>query len=336
MRDKPMKISCGGLLFALFSLVSVPAWSLDIMLSNDDSCNAEGVNILADVLEAAGHRVEVYSPAGEQSGVGGGISTAIFSDYDISNVGYEGATGAANRYCVRIPTDSPEEGSEEVFLASATPGDSVRVGLAARGDRLTDLVISGINDGTNIGTRAPQSGTIAAAMAALAEGIPGIAVSLQSSQRDDIGPSMTFEQLAELVVLVIAELEANRTAGEPLLPPLTGLNINTPASTPRGIVHTTLGNMTDVQIGATATEDGVTNGFNGFTTLADLVGEEAAAELENNPDATVDDFAAAGLDINDETSMNAAGYITITTLDGDMTATLRKRELLQVKLRDLR
>ena len=33
--------------------------------------------------------------------------------------------------------------------------------------------------------------------------------------------------------------------------------------------------------------------------------------------------------------MNAAGYITITTIDGDLTATLRKRELLQVKLRNL-
>ena len=70
--------------------------------------------------------------------------------------------------------------------------------------------------------------------------------------------------------------------------------------------------------------------------LAELLGDEdLAEELQNNPDATVQDFADAGLDVEDETSMFVAGYITITTLDGDLTAGLRQRELTQVKLRGL-
>ena len=60
-----------------------------------------------------------------------------------------------------------------------------------------------------------------------------------------------------------------------------------------------------------------------------------AFDLLQRDQQTVEDFAEAGLDVQDETSMYVAGYITITTLDGDYTATLRKRELLQVKLRDL-
>jgi 5'/3'-nucleotidase SurE len=327
----------GLFLCALISILAAPAWSLNILVGNDDSCTTEGINILADTLEAAGHTVHVYSPAGEQSGVGSSISTDVFQEYDISNVGFAGPTGNENRYCIRIPRENPEEGNDELINASATPRDSMNVGLAVMGDNPPDLVISGINDGLNIGSRAIESGTVGAALAPLNRGIPGIAVSAQSTRRDDTEPGagLTLEEVAVLVVSIIAELEANRVPGEPLLPPMTGLNVNIPTVTPRGIAHTTLGIMTSVQIGPTLQGDSVINGFNGFTTLADLVGEEAAEELENNPDATVEDFAAAGLDIEDETSMNAAGYITITTLDGDLTATLRKRELLQVKLRDL-
>ena len=322
-------------LCGVLGMTALPAQSLNILVGNDDSCTTEGLNIMADTLEAAGHTVTVYSPAGEQSGVSSSISIKVFSEYDISNTGFNGPSGGDNRFCVRIPADSREEGSEEEFIASATPRDSMLVGLAVMADNPPDLVISGINDGSNIGRRALESGTVGAAMAPLNSGIPGIAVSAQSTQRPDLGPGVTLQELADLVVSVIAELEANRADGEPLLPDRTGLNINTPAGPSRGIVHTTLGVMTDVLIGPTVEGDRVVNGFNGFTSLADLVGEEAAEELESNPDATVEDFAEAGLDVQDETSMNAAGFITITTIDGDLTATLRKRELLQVKLRNL-
>ena len=49
----------------------------------------------------------------------------------------------------------------------------------------------------------------------------------------------------------------------------------------------------------------------------------------------MEDFANAGLDVNDEASMHVADYITVTTIDGDLTAALRQRELTAVKLRNL-
>lgn len=313
---------------------ALPAWSLNIMVTNDDSCNAEGINTLMDTLEAAGHQVTMYAPAGEQSGRGGAISTAIGNHYDVSNVGFHGPTGAANRYCIRIPSENPAEGAEEEIVISATPKDSALVGLALMADNPPDLVISGINDGQNIGFTATSSGTVGAAVAALGEGYPAIAVSRNRFSGEE---GMSFADVANFVVDVVAELEASRTDSDALLPPLTGLNINNPAGIPRGVVHTELGSQSDINFGPGVNDDGSTSvNFEGLLTLEELVGDAAlAGQLAANPDATLQDFADAGVDISDESSMSVAGYITITTLDGDLTGGLRKRELLQLKLRAL-
>lgn len=326
-----------GLIVALsaaLSLAGTPAWSLDVLLGNDDSCNSEGINTLADVFEAAGHTVTVYAPAGEQSGVGSSVSTNVFTAYDISNVGFSGPTPADNRFCVRVPTESPEEGVDEEVIASASPRDAVMVGLAVLGDNIPDLVITGINDGSNTGLAVIGSGTVGGALAAVREGIPAIAVSRFRDEFNEAG-ALSYQQVAEFVVSVVDQLESNRTAGGALLPAGTGLNINFPARSPRGVVHTTLGPLNNVRLGPEATGEVISVSFGGFVTLEDLVGEEAAAALDSNPDATVADFAEAGLDVEDEASMHVAGYITITTLDGDLTAKRRQRELLQVQLRGL-
>ena len=314
---------------AALTLISTPGWSLDILVANDDSCNAEGINVLMDTLEAAGHKVTMYAPAAEQSSKSSSIYTEdIGVTYDISNVGFEGPTGAENRYCIRIPILDPEEGGEGQIVASATPFDSVQVGLAAMGDNPPDIVISGINSSQNIGNRAINSGTVGAALSAMRNGIPAIALSRHYN-------GSSYQPAADFVVTLVSELDAGRADGEPLLPPRTGLNVNVPVGPARGVVYTTLGTASDLTLRHEATDEGVQLLFDDFIFLADLIGEEAAAELENNPDATVEDFAEAGLDVEDETSMFVAGYITITTLDGDLTAKRRKRELMQVKLRGL-
>lgn len=332
MRLKFPKIRSIALTIGIFAGVSTPGYALNILVGNDDSCNSEGVNILMDALEAAGHTVTMYSPAGEQSGKSSSASTNLFKAYVVSNVGFEGPTGADNRYCVRVPTESPEEGSEEEFIASASPRDSIAVGLEFMQDSPPDLVVTGINRGQNTGKVAVASGTVGGAVAAIQAGIPAIAV---SRHRFATAEGLTIEQGANFIVALVAELEAKRIEGQPLLPAFTGLNVNTPVGTPRGVAHTSLGYDTDLLFGPTLTDGEVIVGYNGILQLSALIGEEAAAELEANPNATVQDFADAGLDTNDETSMYVANYITITTLNGDYTATLRKREVMQVKLRDL-
>lgn len=332
MHRNSIRSLLGGLGAALLGF-TLPAWSLNIMVTNDDSCNAEGINTLMDVLEAAGHQVTMYAPAGEQSGRGGAISTNIGSSYDISNVGFHGPTSADNRYCVRVPADNPAEGAEdEEITISATPKDSALVGLARMTDNPPDIVVSGINSGQNIGTVAYSSGTVGAAVAAIGKGVPAIAVSRNVFTDED---GMSYTDLARLVADVIAELDAGRAEGAPLLPEDTGLNINNPAGAPRGLVHTTLGGS-DLRFGPALNEGGgVSVSFAGVLSLEEIIGDPVLAEeLAANPAATLQDFAEAGVDITDEASMSVAGYVTITPLDGDLTAGLRKRELLQLKLRE--
>ncbi len=317
---------------ALLGLAS-PALALNIMVANDDGCNSEGANTLMDALEAAGHTVTMYAPAGEQSGKGGSINTSRSMPFDISNVGFHGPTGADNRYCIRMLVDNPEEGAEEAeVIGSASPRDSVLVGLAAMGDNPPDLVVTGINAGQNIGTSALVSGTVNSAMAAIQKGVPAIAVSRSIFAGEG---AMSIADGAQFVVRLIAELEANASDGQ-LMPPYTGLNVNTPGAPARGVAHTTLGYQSDLRFGPALNRNGeVVNSFGGLLSLAELVGEEAAAALEADPEASIADFAAAGVDINDESSMYAAGFVTITTIDADVTANLRRRELLQLKLRGL-
>ncbi len=327
---KPIYTLAALCLFLL--CLAQPASALNILVTNDDSCNSEGVNTLADVLEAAGHSVTVVSPAGQQSGKSSSISTQVFKAYDISNKGFLGPTSAKNRFCVRVPTPSPEEGAgERLLTASASPRDSALVGLQMLRDTPPDLVVSGINDGQNIGAVAVASGTVGAAVAALQQGYPAIAVSRNKIEEEG---ALSFEELAKTVVSVIAKLEAVRAKGEPVLPERTGLNINSPRGKPRGIAFTQLGNQSDIALGPMAKGDQIIVGFS-LLSLADLIGKPAAKALSANPNATLKDFAAAGLDVTDESSASVAGFITISTIDGDYTASPDKQMLVQKWLGEL-
>ena len=214
---KSLALPLGSALLVL----SAPALSLNLLLVNDDSCNSEGINTMADVLEARGHTVTMVAPAGEQSGKSSSISAEVGQSYDISNTGFEQSTSAANRYCVRVPTKNPEEGAPEgLITASASPRDSALVGLQLMTANQPDMIISGINDGQNVGRVAVTSGTIGAVVAGLQVGIPSIAISRHRFTDED---GVSLAGAANIVADVIAELESKRIDGQPLLPAFTGI-----------------------------------------------------------------------------------------------------------------
>ena len=98
-----------------------------------------------------------------------------------------------------------------------TPADAVKLALYSLMPRVPDLVVSGINDGANVGINVLYSGTVSAATEAAVLGVPAIAVSLD--QKKD--PPFTWglpliESLAQRVL----------TYG---LPPGIALNVNIPA-----------------------------------------------------------------------------------------------------------
>ena len=74
--------------------------------------------------------------------------------------------------------ESKIEGIKEAYSVSGRPADAVRFALAHLGnDRSFDLVVSGINRGANVGDISHLSGTVGAAMEAVFQGVPAIAVS---------------------------------------------------------------------------------------------------------------------------------------------------------------
>jgi len=125
------------------------------------------------------------------------------------------------------------------YASDGTPVDCVRLAKLGLIEGFEpDLVVSGINHGSNLGDDITYSGTVAAALEALLLGIPGIAVSQQSTAREmdfRLGERFAFDVAADFAARVIEELD------DVPLPAGTLLNVNVPAGDPDGVEVTRLG-----------------------------------------------------------------------------------------------
>lgn len=166
-----------------------------ILISNDDGIMAPGIRALAERLSKE-HEVTVVAPSREQSGVGHSVTylTPIFS------------------YPYRIP------GVDAVaYAVDGSPVDCVKFGINRILDEKPDLVVTGINQGPNIGMDVFPSGTVNSAIAAVIEGVPAIAVSLVDFMSSD------FEASAEMAARLV-----NFVKDHPI-PKGMLLNLNVPA-----------------------------------------------------------------------------------------------------------
>ena len=128
-----------------------------ILITNDDGIDAPGLAAMVEALQGL-DTLYVAAPAGNQSGVGTGITI-----------------GRSLR-AVRHP-DGP--GGTVRYSLDGTPSDAVKFGLAhLLGGEKPRLVASGINLGPNIGRNVRCSGTVGAAFEAVASGIMALAVSV--------------------------------------------------------------------------------------------------------------------------------------------------------------
>jgi 5'-nucleotidase len=191
---------------------------MKVLLTNDDGIMSEGLQALRRALAGLpGIELAVIAPDSNRSAVGRGITTrrplwVEEIDFGDGTVGY--ATDGTPVDCVRFATLGLIDG----FHA--------------------DLVVSGINHGSNLGDDITYSGTVAAALEAIVLGLPGIAVSQQSGAGEldfRIGAVFDFSTAARFVARVISEIE------EVPLPQGTLLNINVPAGEPDGVEVTRLG-----------------------------------------------------------------------------------------------
>src|SRR5204863_5526634 len=176
-----------------------------VLLTNDDGIEAGGLQALRkELLKLPGIQLAVIAPDGNRCAMARSITTrrplwVEEVDFGDGTVGY--ATHGTPVDCVRL----------------------ARLGLI-EGFR-AELVVSGINHGSNLGDDITYSGTVAAALEAIVLGLPGIAVSQQSTAREldfRAGSGFQFEVAARFTSRLVAELESVP------LPTGTLLNINVP------------------------------------------------------------------------------------------------------------
>lgn len=191
------------------------AAALNIVLTNDDGWSTNNIQALFTKLQAAGHNVIMSTPCTNQSGKGGAINFMKAVSIDRSQISEQKAcvgdtdtTLAFKKYVEGTPVMAALYGID--VLSTEVWGQA------------PDLVISGPNEGNNLGYMDNHSGTLGAANIAIARGIPAIAVSAATSDTDNAA------RVADVVVKLVSTLEAQRKSGEPLLPAFSGLNVNTP------------------------------------------------------------------------------------------------------------
>ena len=189
-----------------------------MLLTNDDGIEAEGLQTLRRaLLRVPGVEVAVVAPDGNRSAFARMITTR--RPLWVQEVDFDdGTTG---------------------YATDGTPVDCVRLAKLGLIDGFApDLVVSGINHGSNLGDDITYSGTVAAALEALLLGIPGIAVSQQSTAREmdfRLGDRFAFDVAADFTARVVEELDDVPLAEGTLL------NVNVPAGDPEGVEVTKLG-----------------------------------------------------------------------------------------------
>lgn len=161
-----------------------------ILISNDDGIQSEGLLALENALASAG---EIYTVAPDR--VQNSMSHALTLHRPL-----------------RV-----QELAARRFAVDGTPTDCVKLALTGLLPARPDLVVSGINQGPNLGDDIIYSGTVSAAIEGALLGVPAIAVSLASFKNFD------FRAAAAFSAALVSRILHNG------VPPETLLNVNVPA-----------------------------------------------------------------------------------------------------------
>ena len=168
-----------------------------ILVSNDDGITSTGIRNLVDVVKELGE-VIVVAPDSPQSGMGHAITVGDTLRLNESHI-FEGV---------------------KAYECSGTPADCVKMArhfVLKNNHRQPDLVVSGINHGSNTSISVLYSGTMSAAIEGAIEGTPAIGFSLC-----DYSHKADFSHTAEYVRKIVKQVLAKG------LPKGTALNVNIP------------------------------------------------------------------------------------------------------------
>ena len=203
----------------------VVAEARNIVITNDDGLTSNVV-ALYKALKADGHDVIVSVPCQNQSGMGAALGLRPLTPLESAcrnNAATAGASGAG-------PMTRDGLGSD-FYYVNSTPVMAVLYGLdivaMTRWGKAPDLVLSGPNEGQNVGAIAISSGTISAAQFAALRGLPAIAL---SAGQNSAGPDLDNAQspaIAEKSADLVRVLDAASKGGR-MIPAGMALNVNFP------------------------------------------------------------------------------------------------------------
>lgn len=182
---------------------------LTILVTNDDGVGSEGIDLLVNALaELPDVEVVVVAPAENQSG-----------SADVTTGG------------TLVRNDATTASGTPAVAVVGEPADSVVVALDELGID-PDLVVSGINEGQNIGPLSAISGTVGAAKVAARMGVPAVAVSQGIAEVPD------YPTAVEAVLAWLAEHRTDVAAGTSPTDVVTSINVPTcPTGEVRGTVE---------------------------------------------------------------------------------------------------
>ena len=177
---------------------------MNILVVNDDGWGTAGIRMLAKEMTRLGH-VTVVCPDGPRSGYAASITVA--EPFFLRRIEEHDLNGA------------------EVYVTSGTPADCIKIAREFLfPDKTIDLVVSGINHGSNAAINAMYSGTIGACLVAAEKGIPAIGWSIDSH-----APDVDLHWLQPFLADVTRHLYEEGIA------PRTCFNINAPVGEIEGI-----------------------------------------------------------------------------------------------------
>ena len=184
---------------------------MHILLTNDDGIHAPGINALWQELSQIA-RITVVAPDSEKSASSQAITV---------------------HHPIWVDKHPVNDQNISAWRVGGTPTDCVKIALEALlTDDQPDIIVSGINQGSNLGTDVLYSGTVSAAIEGALHGLPAIAMSLDCWQPFDFSP--TAKAARKIIQTMLTKA----------LPPNTLLNVNVPAlpeNDLRGMAITKLG-----------------------------------------------------------------------------------------------
>ncbi|MDN5248052.1 MAG: 5'/3'-nucleotidase SurE [Wolbachia endosymbiont of Tyrophagus putrescentiae] len=218
---------------------------MKILVTNDDGFKSEGIKLLKQIALNFASEVWVVAPDTDRSASARSLGYFIKQSIKVN------------------------QHNERDFSVSGTPADCVIIALHKIMDEKPDLILSGVNFGSNVGDDICYSGTIGAAMEGAARSIPSIALSQMYKSSDRMSWHNT-EIFAQEVILKLVEIG---------WPKNTVMNINFPATEKvKGIEFTGQGKYkTDCDVTLRENSDrSLSVGWN----RSDLSGSESVGKVE--------------------------------------------------------